>query len=82
MQAIYDRDIDRGAIEAKTIAVIGYGSQGRAQALNLRDSGCKVIVGLRADSSAAATAQRDGFASRGSRRRREARRRHDGADPG
>ena len=50
MEAIYDRDIDRGAIEGKTIAIIGYGSQGRAHALNLRDSGCRVIAGLRADS--------------------------------
>ncbi len=63
MQAIYDRDIDRGAIEAKTIAVLGYGSQGRAQALNLRDSGCKVIIGLRAGSSTRAQAQRDGLAT-------------------
>ena len=60
MEAIYDRDIDRGAIEGKTIAIVGYGSQGRAHALNLRDSGCKVIVGLRADSGSRAAAQRDG----------------------
>jgi ketol-acid reductoisomerase len=60
MEAIYDRDIDRGAIEGKTIAIIGYGSQGRAHALNLRDSGCKVIVGLRADSGSRAGAIRDG----------------------
>jgi ketol-acid reductoisomerase len=60
MEAIYDRDIDRGAIEGKTIAIVGYGSQGRAHALNLRDSGCKVIVGLRADSGSRAGAVRDG----------------------
>jgi ketol-acid reductoisomerase len=60
MEAIYDRDIDRGAIEGKTIAIIGYGSQGRAHALNLRDSGCKVIVGLRADSGSRPGAIRDG----------------------
>jgi ketol-acid reductoisomerase len=60
MEAIYDRDIDRGAIEGKTIAIIGYGSQGRAHALNLRDSGCKVIVGLRGDSGSRPGAQRDG----------------------
>ena len=59
MEAIYDRDIDRGAIEGKTIAILGYGSQGRAHALNLRDSGCTVIVGLRKGSSSAAAAQRD-----------------------
>jgi ketol-acid reductoisomerase len=62
MQAIYDRDIDRGAIEGKTIAVLGYGSQGRAQAMNLRDSGFKVVIGLRPDSSSRAQAQRDGLA--------------------
>jgi ketol-acid reductoisomerase len=60
MEAIYDRDIDRGAIDSKTIAIIGYGSQGRAHALNLRDSGCKVIVGLRGDSGSRPGAQRDG----------------------
>ena len=61
MEAIYDRDIDRGAIEGKTIAIIGYGSQGRAQALNLRDSGCRVIVGLRKDSASRPLAARDGL---------------------
>jgi ketol-acid reductoisomerase len=61
MEAIYDRDIDRGAIEGKTIAIIGYGSQGRAHALNLRDSGCKVIVGLRGDSKSRPEAQREGL---------------------
>jgi ketol-acid reductoisomerase len=60
MEAIYDRDIDRGAIEGKTIAIIGYGSQGRAHALNLRDSGCKVIVGLRGDSKSRPAAQNEG----------------------
>ena len=60
MEAIYDRDIDRGAIEGKTISILGYGSQGRAHALNLRDSGCKVIVGLRADSASRPGAIRDG----------------------
>ena len=61
MEAIYDRDIDRGAIEGKTIAILGYGSQGRAHALNLRDSGCKVIVGLRGDSKSRPEAQREGL---------------------
>ena len=60
MEAIYDRDIDRGAIDGKTIAIIGYGSQGRAHALNLRDSGCKVIVALRGDSKSRPGAQNDG----------------------
>jgi ketol-acid reductoisomerase len=61
MEAIYDRDIDRGAIEGKTIAIIGYGSQGRAHALNLRDSGCKVVLGLRGDSKSRPEAQREGL---------------------
>ncbi len=61
MEAIYDRDIDRGAIEGKTIAIIGYGSQGRAHALNLRDSGCNVVVGLRGDSKSRPEAQREGL---------------------
>jgi ketol-acid reductoisomerase len=61
MEAIYDRDIDRGAIEGKTIVILGYGSQGRAHALNLRDSGCKVVVGLRGDSKSRPEAQREGL---------------------
>ena len=61
MEAIYDRDIDRGAIEGKTIAIIVYGSQARAHALNLRDSGCKVVVGLRGDSKSRPEAQREGL---------------------
>jgi ketol-acid reductoisomerase len=50
MNAMYDRDADREKLKNKTIAVIGYGSQGRAHARNLHDSGCDVVVGLRADS--------------------------------
>lgn len=45
----YDQDADVGFLSDKTIGVIGYGNQGRAQALNLRDSGLKVTVGVRAD---------------------------------
>lgn len=44
-----DEDIDKSFILNKKIAVIGYGSQGQAQALNLRDSGCNVVLGLRKD---------------------------------
>ena len=52
MQVYYDRDADVGMIKKKKIAVIGYGSQGHAHALNLRDSGIKdVCVALREDSS-------------------------------
>src|SRR5438105_431848 len=43
----YDKDADLGLLKNKTIAILGYGSQGHAHALNLRDSGCKVIVGQR-----------------------------------
>ena len=60
MQAFYDADIDRRALDGKTIAIIGYGSQGRAHALNLRDSGQDVIVGLRAGSAKREAARRDG----------------------
>ena len=60
MQAFYDADIDRHALDDKTIAIIGYGSQGRAHALNLRDSGHDVVVGLRAGSAKREAARRDG----------------------
>jgi len=40
-----DQDADLGLLKGKTIAIIGYGSQGHAQAQNLRDSGCEVVVG-------------------------------------
>jgi len=46
----YDSDADLGLLKDKTIAIIGYGSQGHAQALNLKESGLKVVVGLRDDS--------------------------------
>ena len=43
----YDQDADLSALKGKTIAILGYGSQGHAQAQNLRDSGCQVIIGQR-----------------------------------
>lgn len=46
----YEKDGDLGVFEGKTVAVLGYGSQGHAHALNLRDSGVQVMVGLREDS--------------------------------
>jgi ketol-acid reductoisomerase len=48
LRIYYDHDADSRRLQGKTIAIIGYGSQGHAHALNLRDSGAKVIVGLRA----------------------------------
>ncbi|HEY0394191.1 MAG TPA: ketol-acid reductoisomerase [Candidatus Elarobacter sp.] len=62
MEAYYDRDVDRGALDGKTIAVIGYGSQGRAHALNLHDSRHAVVVGLRPGSERRDEARRDGLA--------------------
>ena len=56
----YEKDADLSVLQGKTIAVIGYGSQGHAQAQNLRDSGLKVIIGLRAGKSAD-KAKNDGF---------------------
>lgn len=58
----YDTDADLGLLSGKTVAIIGYGSQGHAHALNLRDSGVKVIVGLYPGSKSAAVAQAEGLA--------------------
>jgi ketol-acid reductoisomerase len=52
----YDKDADLSALEGKTVAILGYGSQGHAHALNLKDSGVEVVVGLRPDSSSRADA--------------------------
>ena len=61
MKVFYDRDADAGRLSDKQIAVIGYGSQGFAQSNNLRESGCNVTVGLRADSSSRAKAEQSGL---------------------
>ncbi len=47
MDARRDADIDPTPLEGKRVAIIGYGNQGRAQALNLHDSGVDVVIGLR-----------------------------------
>ena len=60
----YDADADADAIKQKSIAIVGYGSQGHAHALNLRDSGCDVTVGLYQGSSSWAKAEREGLAVR------------------
>lgn len=57
----YDDDADLSLLEGKTVAILGYGSQGHAHALNLKDSGVAVVVGLRPDSSSVAKAQGDGL---------------------
>ena len=57
----YDQDADLGLLKGKTIAIIGYGSQGHAHAQNLRDSGCEVVVGQRPGSANYDLAVKDGF---------------------
>ena len=57
----YDADADLSALEGKTVAILGYGSQGHAHALNLKESGVDVVVGLRADSSSRAEAEAAGL---------------------
>ncbi len=61
LKMIYDADADLGALDGKTVAIIGYGSQGHAHALNLKESGVDVVVGLRPDSKSAAKAKADGL---------------------
>lgn len=58
----YDQDADLSLLDGKTIGIVGYGSQGHAQALNLRDSGCKVIVADVPGSAAWKAAEAAGFA--------------------
>lgn len=62
MQVFYERDADSSLIRARKVAVIGYGAQGHAHALNLRDSGVDVVVALHKSARRMADAERDGFA--------------------
>ena len=57
----YDQDADLSRMSGKTVAIIGYGSQGHAHSLNLRDSGVKVVVGLPATSKSRAAAEAEGL---------------------
>jgi ketol-acid reductoisomerase len=57
----YDDDADLSLLDGKTVAIIGFGSQGHAHALNLKDSGVDVVVGLREGSSSADAAREGGF---------------------
>ncbi len=62
MRVYYDRDADLNLIKSKKVAIVGYGSQGHAHALNLRDSGVKdVAVALRSDSGSVKKAEGEGF---------------------
>jgi len=56
-----DKDADLGVLKGKTLAVIGYGSQGHAHALNLKESGCKVIIGLYPGSKSRDVAKKQGL---------------------
>ena len=62
MRVYYDRDADLNLIKSKKVAIVGYGSQGHAHALNLRDSGVKdVVIALRAGSASAKKAEKAGL---------------------
>ncbi|MCX8200769.1 MAG: ketol-acid reductoisomerase [Candidatus Caldarchaeum sp.] len=61
MKVYYDGDISMDVLKGKVVAVVGYGSQGRAQALNMRDSGVEVVVGLREGGASWRKALEDGF---------------------
>jgi ketol-acid reductoisomerase len=61
MKVYYDSDADLSLLNDKTVAIIGYGSQGHAHALNLRDSGVKVIVGLQPESKSRTAAEAQGL---------------------
>ena len=60
-QLFYDSDADLSLLSGKTVAIVGYGSQGHAHALNLKDSGVNVVVGLYDGSRSAEKAKADGL---------------------
>ena len=61
MQMYYDNDANLELLADKTVAVIGYGSQGHAHSLNLKESGVNVVVGLREGSASRAAAEAEGL---------------------
>jgi ketol-acid reductoisomerase len=61
MQMYSEKDVDTSVLIGKRIAILGYGSQGRAHALNLKDSGFDVVVGLRPDGASWSKAEADGL---------------------
>ncbi|MDM9648675.1 ketol-acid reductoisomerase [Rhizobium sp. S163] len=62
MRVYYDRDADLNLIKSKNVVIVGYGSQGRAHALNLKDSGTdNIVIALKPDSSTKKKAEADGF---------------------
>ena len=63
MDLLRDKDIDPAALRGKRVAILGFGNQGRAQALNLKDSGVDVFIGLRDNSPSFAKANADGVAA-------------------
>jgi ketol-acid reductoisomerase len=61
MRLYSQKDVDRKALKGARIAILGYGSQGRAHALNLKDSGCDVVVGVRKGGASWKKARKDGL---------------------
>jgi len=62
MRLYSHKDVDKRALKGARIAILGYGSQGRAHALNLKDSGFDVVVGVRKSGGSWAKAKKDGLA--------------------
>ncbi len=65
MKVFYDKDADQSIVQGRTVAILGYGSQGHAHANNLKDSGVSVVVGLRAGSASEAKVREAGLAVAG-----------------
>jgi len=62
MKIYYDKDCDKDIIKNKKVSIIGFGSQGHAHAMNLKDSGVKnIVIGLKINSSSIVKAKKAGF---------------------